>query len=99
VFAGIKGIVIGSVSPPGKSLFPKRQQREAVRFIRSYLADIIRDRRRQGAPLPILTVSNFGHNIRRNLMAVPIGGRVTISRSKNISFRLHRRAARNGQSS
>jgi hypothetical protein len=32
-------------------------------------------------------------------MAVPIGGRVTISRSKNISFRLHRRAARNGQPS
>jgi muramoyltetrapeptide carboxypeptidase LdcA involved in peptidoglycan recycling len=97
VFAGIKGIVIGSVSPPGKSLFPKKQQREAVHFIQSYLADVIRDRRRQGAPLPILTVSNFGHDIRRNLMAVPIGGRVTISRSKNISFRLNRRSARNGQ--
>jgi muramoyltetrapeptide carboxypeptidase LdcA involved in peptidoglycan recycling len=93
VFATIKGVVIGSVTPPGKILFPKKQQREAVRFIRSYLADIIRDRRRRGSPLPILTVSNFGHNIRRNLMAVPIGGRVTISRSKRISFRLHRRAA------
>jgi muramoyltetrapeptide carboxypeptidase LdcA involved in peptidoglycan recycling len=92
VFATIKGVVIGSVTPPGKILFPKKQQREAVRFIRSYLADIIRDRRRRGSPLPILTVSNFGHNIRRNLMAVPIGGRVTISRSKRISFRLHRRA-------
>jgi muramoyltetrapeptide carboxypeptidase LdcA involved in peptidoglycan recycling len=97
VFATIKGLVIGSVSPPGKGLFPKRERREAVRFIRTYLADVIRDRRRQGSPLPILSVSNFGHNIRRNLMAVPIGGRVTISRSKRISFRLHRRAARNGQ--
>jgi muramoyltetrapeptide carboxypeptidase LdcA involved in peptidoglycan recycling len=97
VFAGIKGIVIGSISPPGKSLFPKKQQREAVRFIRSYLADVIRDRRRQGHPLPILTVSNFGHNVRRNLMAVPIGGRVTISRSKKISFRLNRRPPRDGQ--
>jgi muramoyltetrapeptide carboxypeptidase LdcA involved in peptidoglycan recycling len=96
VFAGIKGIVIGSVSPPGKSMFPKKHQREAVRFILTYLADVIRDRRRQGYPLPIMTVSNFGHDIRRNLMVVPIGGRVTISRSKKIMFRLNRRSARNG---
>jgi muramoyltetrapeptide carboxypeptidase LdcA involved in peptidoglycan recycling len=97
VFATIKGIVIGSITPPGKSLFPKKPQREAVRFIRSYLADVIRDRRRAGSPLPILTVANFGHAIRRNLMAVPIGGKVTISRAKNITFRLNRRAPRNGQ--
>ncbi len=90
VFARIKGIVIGSMTPPGKSLFPKRHQRLAVRFIRTYLADVIRDRRVRGSPLPILTVSNFGHDIRRNLMVVPIGGRVTISRSKKISFRLRR---------
>jgi muramoyltetrapeptide carboxypeptidase LdcA involved in peptidoglycan recycling len=97
VFAAIKGIVIGSVTPPGKVPVPKKAQREAVRFIRSYLADVIRDRRRQGVPLPILTVSNFGHDIRRNLMAVPIGGRVTISRTKNITFRLNAKASRNGQ--
>lgn len=94
VFAGIKGVVIGSITPPGKSLFPKKQRLQAVRFIRCYLADIIRDRRRRGSPLPILTVANFGHDIRRNLMVVPVGGRVTISRSKRISFRLHRRPAR-----
>jgi muramoyltetrapeptide carboxypeptidase LdcA involved in peptidoglycan recycling len=96
VFAAIKGIVIGSVTPPGKGPAPRKTQREAVRFIRSYLADVIRDRRRQGVPLPILTVSNFGHDIRRNLMAVPIGGRVTISRSKNLTFRLNRKTGRNG---
>ena len=94
VFAGIKGIVVGSVTPPGKSLFPKKHQREAVRFVRTYLADVIRDRRRMGRPLPILTVTNFGHDIRRNLMAVPIGGRVTISRSKKITFRLNRQSPR-----
>jgi muramoyltetrapeptide carboxypeptidase LdcA involved in peptidoglycan recycling len=94
VFAGIKGIVVGSVTPPGKSLFRKKQQREAVRFVRSYLADVIRDRRRQGRPLPILTVTNFGHDTRRNLMAVPIGGRVTISRSKKIIFKLNRQSPR-----
>jgi muramoyltetrapeptide carboxypeptidase LdcA involved in peptidoglycan recycling len=93
VFAGIKGVVIGSLTPPGKSLFPKKQRREALRFVLSYLADVIRDRRRQGRPLPILTVSNFGHGIRRNLMAVPIGGRVTISRTKKITFRLNGKSA------
>ncbi len=96
VFMGIKGMVIGSVSPPGKNVSSKRPQRDAVRFIRSYLADVIRERRRQGYPLPILTVTNFGHDVRRNLMAVPIGGHVTISRSKNLVFRLGRRPARSG---
>jgi muramoyltetrapeptide carboxypeptidase LdcA involved in peptidoglycan recycling len=97
VFVGIKGIVIGSLTPPGLGLAVKKAKRKAARFVRNYLADIIRDRRRQGNPLPILTVSNFGHDIRRNLMVVPIGGRVTISRSKRISFRLNGRAGRNAQ--
>jgi len=97
IFMGIKGMVIGSVNPPGKSASSKKLRREAVRFIRSYLADIIRERRRLGYPLPILTVANFGHDVRRNRMAVPIGGHVTISRSKKIVFRLRRRPARNGK--
>ena len=97
VFAGVRGIVLGSLTPPGKSLFPEKQRREAVRFVRSYLTDVIRDRRRQGRPLPILTVSNFGHDVKRNRMAVPIGGRVTISRSKRITFGLRRRPARDGR--
>lgn len=97
VFMGIKGVVIGSVSPPGKNAASKKLRREAIRFIRSYLADVIRERRRQGRPLPILTVANFGHDVRRNRMAVPIGGHVTISRSKKIAFRLRSRPAQNGQ--
>jgi muramoyltetrapeptide carboxypeptidase LdcA involved in peptidoglycan recycling len=97
VFAGVKGIVIGSLTPPGKSPASKKTQRRVVRFIQTYLADVIRDRRRLGVPLPILTVSNFGHNISRNLMVVPIGGRVTISRSKKITFRLNSRAGHNGR--
>jgi muramoyltetrapeptide carboxypeptidase LdcA involved in peptidoglycan recycling len=96
VFAEIKGIVVGSVSPPGKRASSRKPGKDAVRFILSYLADVIKERRQQGRPLPILTVSNFGHDIRRNLMAVPIGGHVTISRSKKISFRLKKQPARNG---
>ncbi|HOW86734.1 MAG TPA: LD-carboxypeptidase [Candidatus Aminicenantes bacterium] len=95
VFAGIKGLVIGSLTPPGKGQYWRKEQRESVRFVRSYLADVIQERRRRGDPLPILTVTNFGHDIRRNLMAVPIGGKVTISRSKRIVFLLNRRSPRN----
>jgi muramoyltetrapeptide carboxypeptidase LdcA involved in peptidoglycan recycling len=95
VFAGIKGVVIGSLTPPGTGPAAGRPQRRAARFVRTYLADVIIERRRRGNPLPILTVRNFGHDIRRNLMAVPIGGRVTISRSKNITFRLNPRPPRN----
>jgi len=59
-----------------------------LKFVLTYLGDVLRERRKQGFPLPILAVSNFGHNITRDLMAVPIGGRVTISKAKKITFRL-----------
>jgi len=58
---------------------------------------VIRERRKRGFPLPILAVSNFGHNIQRNLMAVPIGGKVTISKGRKITFWIGRRPAKNGQ--
>ena len=60
----------------------------ALRFVRLFLREVIRERRKAGQPLPILAVNNFGHEIRRNLMAVPIGGHVTISRDKQVAFRL-----------
>ncbi len=88
VFRSIKGIVVGLVSASAKNSHAKKQQKEALDFIRSYLSEILRERRRQGFPLPILAVGNFGHNIGRNMMAVPIGGHVTISRGKKITFRI-----------
>lgn len=97
VFASLKGLVLGSLTPPGKGLLRRKDQRQAVRFVRTYLADVIQDRRRRGCPLPILTVNNFGHDIRRNLMAVPIGGWASVSRSKRIVFRLNRRSPRGQQ--
>jgi muramoyltetrapeptide carboxypeptidase LdcA involved in peptidoglycan recycling len=98
VFKGIKGIVVGSLDPTNKNSHAKKLQREALKFVRTYLDDVIRWRRKRGLPLPILAVSNFGHNIQRNLMAVPIGGKVTISKGKKITFRIKRRAAKNGSS-
>ncbi len=96
VFKGIKGIVVGSVSQTTKNSHARRQQREALRFIRTYLGDVIRERRKQGFPLPILAVSNFGHDIRRDLMAVPIGGKVTISKGMKITFGIRLRPGKNG---
>lgn len=86
VLRKIKGIVIGSLSQYSKNSNYNKHQKEALKFVTTYLADIIRWRRRHSYPLPILAVSNFGHNIVRNLMPVPIGGRVTISKGKRITF-------------
>jgi len=86
----IKGIVVGSLYAYNRNHNYRKNQRDALRFIQTYLADVIKARRRQGAPLPILAVSNFGHNIVRNLMPVPIGGRARIFKSKRIVLRLPR---------
>jgi len=88
VLQKIRGIVIGSMYQYSRNHNYKKNQRVALKFILTYLHDVIRGRRKHGSPLPILAVSNFGHNITRDLMAVPIGGRVTISKSKKITFRL-----------
>jgi muramoyltetrapeptide carboxypeptidase LdcA involved in peptidoglycan recycling len=99
VFRGIKGVVVGSLSPTNKNSHAKNRRKGALKFIRTYLRDVIKVRRKQGYPLPILTVSNFGHDIRRDLMAVPIGGRVTISRGKKITFQIRRQPRPTGQAS
>ncbi|MGB8951657.1 MAG: LD-carboxypeptidase [Candidatus Aminicenantales bacterium] len=90
VLKKIKGIVVGSLSQYSKNSNYKKCQKEALKFVMAYLSDVLRWRRRHGYPLPILAVSNFGHNIPRDLMAIPIGGRVTLFRSKKITFRLPR---------
>lgn len=84
----IRGIVVGSLFAYNRNHNYRKNQKEALAFIASYLADVIKTRRRQGSPLPILAVSHFGHNIVRHPMAVPIGGRTRIFRSKRIVFRL-----------
>lgn len=84
----IKGLVVGSLNAYNRNHNYRKNQKDALLFLRTYLADVIKARRKQGCPLPILAVSNFGHNIVRDLMAVPIGGRARIFKSKKIVFRL-----------
>jgi len=90
VLEKIKGLVVGSLYGYNRNHNYRKNQKDALRFLRTYLADVIKARRKQGCPLPILAVSNFGHNIVRDLMAVPIGGRARIFKSKKIVFRLPR---------
>jgi muramoyltetrapeptide carboxypeptidase LdcA involved in peptidoglycan recycling len=93
IFRKIRGIVIGSLSQHAKNGNHRKNQKEALKFVTTYLSDIIERRRKQGYPLPILSVSNFGHNITRDVMVVPIGGKVSISKSKKITFRIGKKQA------
>jgi muramoyltetrapeptide carboxypeptidase LdcA involved in peptidoglycan recycling len=90
VFRDIRAVVVGSLSGHARNHNAREEQRMALKFIRAYLDDAIRQRRKAGRPMPILAVTNFGHNIERNLMAVPIGGYVSISKSRKITFRMHK---------
>ncbi len=90
VFKDIRAIVVGSLSGHAGNHNARRDQGEALKFVRTYLDDVIRQRRKAGRPMPILAVTNFGHNIERNLLAVPIGGYVSIFKSKKIIVRMHK---------
>jgi muramoyltetrapeptide carboxypeptidase LdcA involved in peptidoglycan recycling len=92
VFKGIRGIVVGVFNETGKTSQARKEQADSQKFIRSYLRDVLRIRQKQGFPLPILTVSNLGHDIFRNPMVLPIGGTATITKAKRISFRMGRNA-------
>lgn len=88
VFDKVKCLVVGSLVTYSKNQDYKARQKTALKFLKDYLADVLKKRKEAGDPLPILAVSNFGHNIIRDLMAVPIGGYVTISKGKKIVFKM-----------
>lgn len=92
VFRDIRAVVVGSLSGHARNhnANARKSQREALKFVRTYLDDAIRQRRKAGRPMPILAVTNFGHDIERNLMAVPVGGYVSISKSRKIVFRMYK---------
>jgi muramoyltetrapeptide carboxypeptidase LdcA involved in peptidoglycan recycling len=84
----IRGLVIGSLCEERAGSHGKEFQRKALSFLKAYLAEVLRIRQKRGSPLPILVSSSFGHNITRNLPAIPIGGHVSIAKSKEMIFRL-----------
>jgi len=92
VFKRIRGVVIGSLSTDRSTPRGKKFQKEALSFLKIYLAEVMKRRQKMGNSLPILLVPNFGHNITRNLAAIPIGGYVSIAKSKKMTFRLSKKA-------
>ncbi len=91
IFKKIRGLVIGSLSKDRTAPRGRKFQKRALLFLKVYLAEVMRRREKLGFPLPILFVPNFGHNKTRNLPAIPIGGYVSIAKSKIMTFRLSKK--------
>ncbi|MBN2409978.1 MAG: LD-carboxypeptidase [Candidatus Aminicenantes bacterium] len=91
VFKEIRALVIGSLSAGRNPQKVKDFQTKALIFTNAYLWEVLKTRQKHGRPLPILVVPSFGHKIFRNLPAVPLGGHVSITRSKKMIFRLSRK--------
>lgn len=88
VFRDIKALVVGSLSAGRSSRQAREFQMKALAFITAYLYEVMKMRQKRGRPLPILVALNFGHKIKRNLPAIPLGGYVNITKSKKMIFRL-----------
>lgn len=91
VIKGIRALVVGSLSVSRNPQKVKDFQAKSLAFINAYLGEVLKLRQKQGRPLPILVAPNFGHGIPRNLPAIPLGGYVSISRSKKMTFRLSKK--------
>ncbi|MFZ2052716.1 MAG: LD-carboxypeptidase [Candidatus Aminicenantales bacterium] len=91
VFKEIRALVIGSLSAGRNPKKVKDFQSKALIFINAYLWEVMKTRQKKGRPLPILVAPSFGHKIFRNLPAIPLGGYVSITRSKKMIFRLSKR--------
>lgn len=88
VFRNIRGLVIGSLVEDLDATQGKELQDRALSFLLVYLESVLRKRRERGSPLPMAVAYRFGHNITTDLPAVPIGGRVSLSPSLDIAFRM-----------
>ncbi|MDH7513776.1 MAG: hypothetical protein QHH14_12590 [Clostridiales bacterium] len=91
IFKKIRGLVIGSLSKDRHTARGKNFQKRALLFLKIYLAEVLKRRQKLGYPLPILLVPNFGHNITRNMPVIPIGGHVSIAKSKTLTFQLSKK--------
>lgn len=93
VFKQIRGLVIGRVNEPHRSLFVRIAESfrgiprgEPWAYIEHILEETLSARRDAGDPLPILKVENFGHGVDENLMIVPIGSEVVLKANGDVEF-------------
>ena len=94
IFMHVKAVVVGVMNEKSfdqdwtrlNSFFGLKQ--EKVDHIFEYLiSDVIEERIEDRDPLYILKVDNFGHNIYKDQMIVPIGGKVTLYPDGKIEFK------------
>ncbi|MCX6781717.1 MAG: LD-carboxypeptidase [Candidatus Magasanikbacteria bacterium] len=96
VFRHIKALVIGRFSKAEMEkdfrkfnrIFGKENDNtdKPDRVFEYLLSDVLAYRKKAGNPLYILAVDNFGHDVEKNTMLVPIGGKTTIYPDKKIEF-------------
>jgi len=88
VFRNIRGLVIGSLAGDLNTPAGGEFQDQALPFIMAYLGGVLRKRREQNSPLPIMVMREFAHDTTRGLPAVPVGGLASLSASLDVAFRL-----------
>lgn len=93
VFRHIRALVIGKIDEESfKISFRKlnfifgRQKQKAEHVVEYLLSDTIKARLKEKDPLRILKINNFGHNIKKNLLIIPIGAKTIIYPNKKIEF-------------
>jgi muramoyltetrapeptide carboxypeptidase LdcA involved in peptidoglycan recycling len=93
VFRHIKALVIGRFNKAEIAKDFKKFDKmfdtvedKPDRVFEYLLSDVLAYRKKSGNPLYILAVDNFGHDVEKNTMLVPIGGKTTIYPDKKIEF-------------
>jgi muramoyltetrapeptide carboxypeptidase LdcA involved in peptidoglycan recycling len=96
VFRHIKALVIGRFNDRETNIKFKKLDtmfshekivdEKPVWAFKYLLSDVIRARAKSGNPLHILSVDNFGHDVGKNPMLVPIGAKTVIHPDKKIEF-------------
>jgi len=96
VFRHLKALVIGRFSEIEmekefkkiNKIFGKANDvsEKPDRVFEYLLSDVLAYRKKSGNPLYILAVDNFGHDVNKNTMLVPIGGKTFIHPDKRIEF-------------
>jgi muramoyltetrapeptide carboxypeptidase LdcA involved in peptidoglycan recycling len=95
LFKHIKALVIGRMAEQDfknelkkfNFIFGRIKEEEKADHVFEYLiSDTIKERLAKNDPLHILKVDNLGHNVLRNPMIIPIGGKTIIHPDKKIEF-------------
>ncbi|MFH1759062.1 MAG: LD-carboxypeptidase [Patescibacteria group bacterium] len=93
IFQQIKCLVLGELSysptPGYLKEFPRKFSQKEKYINRTFIhliEDELLKRDRWHKPLPILKINNFGHDIFKNNLILPIGAKVSISPGKKIVF-------------